>query len=36
MDKNTLYSLISENLKEENLSIVFIDSTLDLFENIIT
>lgn len=36
MDKNSLYSLISENIKEEKLSIVFIDSVLELFEDIIT
>ena len=36
MDKNSLYSIVLENLKEENLSIVFIDSTLELFEDIIT
>jgi hypothetical protein len=36
MEKETLYNMIKENLRDEkNISITLIDSTLDLFEDIV-
>jgi len=36
MNKISLYEIIANNHKELNLSVTFIDATLDLFEDIVT